>query len=86
MHLREHLGKVIKLRDKIMVPIPLDAGFYEGDTVSIIVIRDGEILIKKVMSEGEIIKKIREGVIARGFHGESVNDIIKGCKEWFKEL
>ena len=80
--------RAIKLKKKnsIAIPIPKNIGTKEGDIITITVIDKGKILIEKTsVDEGIIIDGLREGVISRGFQGNDVKDIIKGCKEWFKK-
>ncbi len=84
--LGSYVVRVIRLKDKnhVAIPLPPDVGMSEGDPVSITILEEGELLIKRVVDEEEIIKKLRDGVEAKGFDGEGVDDIIKSCKEWFR--
>ena len=80
-----YVVRVVRLKDEgyVAVPLPPDVGISEGDPVSIIVLEEGKLLIKRIIDEEEIIKKLRRGVEAKGFDGEGVDDIIKSCRDWF---
>jgi len=85
--LGSYVVRVVKLKDEgyVAIPLPPDVGMSEGDPVSITVLEEGKLLIRRIISEEEIIKKLRNGVEAGGFDGEDIDDIIKSCREWFRK-
>lgn len=68
----------------IVIPLPKEAGISEGDEVIISILSNGKIIIEKKtskISEEDIIKVLREGVEAKGFSGETIEDISRRAYE-----